>query len=160
MGKRAEEIKKYLIQAFPKLSQDKDFKITSKDTPIYNCIAWAYNINDKWMWPNTGKYPFLDGVHYWPSDKIIDCDISNFIEAFKLKGYELCENVNFESGYRKIALFVKHNTTECTHAARELSNGQWTSKLGRSNDIQHGTPDAIENNDYGEIFCFMKRKFE
>lgn len=160
MGERVEEIMRFLLQVFPKLSQDKDFKVTSKDTPVYNCIAWAYKIDNRWMWPNTGEYLFLDGVHYWPSDEILDCDVSNFIEAFKLKGYECCENSDFESGYRKIALYVKPNTTECTHAARELSNGCWTSKLGRSNDIQHGTPETIENDEYGKVHCFMKRKYE
>lgn len=160
MGERVEEIKRLLFQAFPKLLQDKDFKVTSKATPIYNCIAWAYNINNRWMWPNTGKYTFLDGIHYWPSNEIIDCDVSNFIDAFKLKGYERCDNCELEFGYRKIALYVKLNTTECTHTARELSNGCWSSKLGEYNDIQHGTPEAIENDDYGKVYCFMKRKFE
>lgn len=160
MGERVDEIMHILLQAFPKLSQDKDFKVTSKATSVYNCIAWAYKIDNMWMWPNTGEYLFLDGVHYWPSDEIMDCDVSNFIEAFKQKGYECCENSDFESGFRKITLYVKPDTTECTHAARELSNGCWTSKLGSSNDIQHGTPDAIENGDYGKVYCFMKKKFE
>ena len=160
MGEGIEEIKRSLLQVFPKLSEDKDFKVTSKASPAYNCIAWAYNISDKWMWPNTGDYPFLDGVHYWPSDEIIDCDISNFINAFLLKGYVCCDNSEFERGYRKIALYAKPNTTECTHAARELRNGCWTSKLGPKNDIQHGTPDTIENEVYGKVYCFMKQKFE
>jgi hypothetical protein len=160
MGERAEEIKRIVLQAFPKLIQDKDFKITSNATPIYNCIAWAYNIENRWMWPNTGEYLYLDGVHYWPSDKILDCNVNNFIDAFKLKGYECCDDCQFEAGYRKIALYVKPDTTDCTHAARELSNGCWTSKLGPFNDIQHGTADAIENDEYGKVYCFMKRKFE
>ncbi|MBK5247291.1 MAG: hypothetical protein JJE49_08515 [Peptostreptococcaceae bacterium] len=160
MGERVEEIMRFLRQAFPKLSQDKDFKVTSKDTPVYNCIAWAYNLDNRWMWPNTGEYLFLDGVHYWPSDEILDCDVSNFIEAFMLKGYECCENSDFEPNYRKIALYVKPETTECTHAARELSNGCWSSKLGKSNDIQHGTADTIENDAYGKVYCYMKKKFE
>ncbi|MEN6455407.1 MAG: hypothetical protein ABFD10_14215 [Prolixibacteraceae bacterium] len=160
MGERVEEIMRILLQAFPKLSQDKYFKVTSKATSVYNCIAWAYKIDNRWMWPNTGEYLFLDGVHYWPSDEVMDCDVSNFIEAFRLKGYECCENCDFEPEFRKIALYVKPGTTECTHAARELSNGCWTSKLGPSNDIQHGTPDTIENDDYGKVYCFMKKKFE
>ena len=160
MGERVEEIKRIVFQSFPKLIQDKDFKVTSNATPIYNCIAWAYNIENRWMWPNTGEYLYLDGVHYWPSDIILDCNVANFIDAFKLKGYECCENCQFESGYRKIALYVKPDTTDCTHAARELSNGCCTSKLGTFNDIQHGTAEAIENEEYGKVYCFMKKKFE
>jgi hypothetical protein len=160
MGERVEEIKRSISEAFPKLQLDKNFEVTSKDTPVYNWIAWAYNIDNRWMWPNTGEYDFLDGVHYWPSDQILDCNIQNFIDAFSLKGYEICKNSNFEEGYRKIALYVIPGTNMCTHAARQKSNGYWTSKLGASNDIQHSTPDEIENNLYGVVHCFMKRKFE
>jgi hypothetical protein len=160
MGERTKEIKRILFSAFPKLINDKDFKVTSNDTPVYNCIAWAYKIDNRWMWPNTGEYPFLDGVHYWPSEEILDCNVNNFIDAFKLKGYECCDSCQFEYGYRKIALYVKPGSTECTHAARELSNGCWTSKLGGFNDIQHGTAEAIENDDYGNVYCYMKKKFE
>ncbi|HCF38114.1 MAG TPA: hypothetical protein DER56_03425 [Thermosipho africanus] len=160
MGPTLEEVTYIILRAFPNLSSDKYFKVTSKNTPVYNCIAWAYNITDRWMWPNTGENYFLDGVHYWPSDKIMDCDVQNFIDAFRLKGYELCEDGVFEEGFRKIALYVVPNTTECRHAARQLSNGCWTSKLGRLNDIQHGTPESIEGTEYGIVYCFMKRKFE
>ena len=157
MGERIEEVKKRIIKKFPKLAKDKDFKIESKATYDYNCIAWAYNIDNRWMWPNTGQYCFLDGVHYWPSDEILDCDVSHFIKAFELQGYRVCEISKFDPDYRKIALYVKINSTECTHASRELSNGFWTSKLGSFVDIQHGTPYTIENKDYGEVYCIMKK---
>lgn len=160
MGEGIEEIKRNLVKAFPKLSQDNQFKITSKATPEYNCIAWAYHKDNRWMWPNTGEYKFLDGVHFWPSDEILDCDVKNFIDAFRLKGYECCETSDFEIGFRKIALYVIPETTLCTHASRQKSDGTWTSKLGVSNDIQHGTPEAIENEYYGVVHCFMKRLFE
>jgi len=160
MGERAEEVRRKLIQAFPKLIHDEEFKVTSKSDPSYNCIAWAYHIDNRWMWPNTGEYEFLDGIHFWPSEEIMDCNVQHFIEAFRLKGYEQCESSSFEIGYRKIALYVLSGTTICTHAARQLGNGNWTSKLGEYNDIYHGTPEAIENDIYGNVFCFMKRKFE
>lgn len=160
MGRSLEEVTHQILTAFPSLASDKYFKVTSKDTSVYNCIAWAYNINNRWMWPNTGEYVFLDGVHYWPSSEIMDCNVQNFIEAFELKGYELCENGSFETGFRKIALYVTPNTTICTHAARQKTNGTWTSKLGHWNDIQHGTPETIEGQQYGKVYCFMKRKFE
>ena len=160
MGERIEEIKQIILQAFPKLQSDEKFEITSKDTPIYNCIAWAYNIDNCWMWPNTGEYTFLDGVHYWPSSEIIDCNVHNFIDAFKLKGYECCDNSDLEEGYRKIALYVTSGTEICTHAARQKRDGSWTSKLGCWNDIQHGSPETVENHEYGDVYCFMKMEFK
>ena len=160
MGERVEEIKALLLKIFPKLARDENFKITSKESGDYNCIAWAYNIDNRWMWPNTGEFPFLDGVHYWPSDEILDSDVSHFIKEFELKGYSICEACDFDPKYRKIVLYTKANSTECTHAAREQRNGFWTSKLGHSVDIQHGTPYAIENDNYGKVYCFMKKNFE
>ena len=160
MGKSVEEIKTRLIDFFPKLARDKNFEITSKPSNDYNCIAWAYFINNRWMWPNTGQYPFLDGIHFWPSDEILDCDVSHFIKAFELQGYTICESCEFDQSYRKIALYAKANSTDCTHAAREKSNGLWTSKLGEDVDIQHSTPYTIENNIYGKVYCFLKKKVE
>jgi len=72
MGERTEEVKVRLLKIFPELAHDENFKITSKESSDYNCIAWAYIIEDKWMWPNTGDGSFLDGVNYWPSDEIFD----------------------------------------------------------------------------------------
>lgn len=160
MGQRTEEIKKQICRAFPKLASDQNFIVTSKPTPEYNCIAWAYSITNRWMWPNTGEHPFLDGVHYWPDNSIMEPTIENFINAFKLKGYELCDNGDFEEGYQKVALYAQPGSDVCTHAARQLRNGFWTSKLGKYEDIQHGTAYSIENQVYGEVRCFMKRIFQ
>lgn len=44
-----------------------------------------------------------------------------------------------------------------THAARQLPNGLWTSKLGQLEDITHATPQVIAGSDYGEVMQFMKR---
>lgn len=160
MGQRAEEIIKRICSSFQRLLKDENFKLTSKYDPTYNCIAWAYGITDMWMWPNTGNFPFLDGVHYWPDDTVMEPTIENFVKAFRIKGYECCDNGEYEKGWQKIALYALPGSNYCTHAARQLTNGYWTSKLGIWEDIQHGTADMIENNDYGKVRCFMKRKFD
>lgn len=160
MGERTELIKQFLFSAFPKLRDDADFKITSKETYAYNCIAWAYGYDDRWMWPKTGKDELLDGICYWPIDVIQEASIGNFIKAFHQKGYECCDNGDFEDKYQKIALYAKPDSWDiCTHASLQKRNGCWSSKLGPSCDIQHGTPYSIENNDYGKVRCFMKRLF-
>lgn len=143
---------------FPKLKDDVDFKVTSPQTPDYNCIAWAYHHNDRWMWPGGQELKICDGFLYWPDGVEDSADVSAFIKAFEKTGYSLCEDCSFEKGYRKITLYVEKGTTECTHAARQLSNGKWTSKLGQLNDIQHGTPYTIEGDLYGEVYCIMKRE--
>lgn len=161
MGENIERIKAILKRIFPKLSDDKCFDVTSKPTPSYNCIAWAYGIDDRWMWPNTGECEFLDGVQYWPDKSIQKPSIENFVKAFGLKGYEVCGDGDFEKGFQKIALYAKpDNWDECTHASRQKQNGSWTSKLGKEYDIQHGTAYTIENDVYGKVRCFMKRPFK
>ena len=65
-----------------------------------------------------------------------------------------------EDKYQKVALYVKKDSKTWTHAARELRNGFWTSKLGQGYDIQHGTPFTIEGDSYGEVYCIMKRIFQ
>ena len=150
-------IEREIIEAFPKLANDKCFKKTSPIDSNYNCIAWAYTHKDRWMWPGGEEERFLDGFNYWPDGVEDSTEIEAFINAFKLKGYEICESWDFEKGFQKIALYILED--ECTHAARQLSNGMWSSKLGRSYDIQHGTPHTIENETYGTVKCIMRRPF-
>lgn len=158
MGSGVEESEKVLKGAFPKLIDDPYFKITSKKTSRYNCIAWAYFIDDRWMWPKTNISQVLDGIHYWPTQDITTTDVSTFISAFKLKGFETCDSPTHEQGYQKIALYTKPGTTECTHAAREHKDGTWTSKIGHLEDICHGSPLSLSGDIYGLPTHFMKRE--
>ena len=158
MGKGTEAARLDLIVEFPGLRYDEHFQVTSPIDPSYNCIAWAYQIKGRWMWPPAGAPTYLDAVTYWP-DENASTNVEEFVKAFRYKGYEKCDDASFEEGYRKIALYVKPGTTECTHAARQLSNGYWTSKLGTLYDVQHSTPKEIEGHWYGNVYCYMKKEF-
>jgi hypothetical protein len=153
-----------IIDRFPELAYDPNFKITSNETGDYNCIAWAYNGTERWMWPKCENYPaILQNRYFWSKGVTNTNHVSAFIEAFSQTGYQLCDTWQHEDGYQKIALYTKTRTCECTHAARELVEndnvcGKWTSKLGVWNDIQHSTPYRVEGVDYGMVYCFMKRK--
>lgn len=82
------------------------------------------------------------------------------LEAFELAyrgiGYEPCTSAAFEFHFEKIAIFAQPSGVP-THAARQLDNGRWTSKLGRSVDIEHSAPDAVSGADYGAPVLFMRR---
>ena len=160
MGETVEEIKHRLFQAFPKLLHDIGFKVTSKATPDYNCIAWACNYSERWIQPPYLGRPNLDCVVWWPPEVPEGLEIDSLIKVFEFHGYSQCDSGEHENGYRKVALYYDEKTKEWTHAARELLNGCWTSKLGEYIDIQHGSPKTIENDDYGKVYCFMKKKFE
>lgn len=159
MGEEVEEIKKRLIKIFPNLSNDINFKITSKETPNYNCIAWACNYEDRWIQPPYINKPSLDSVIWWPPNIPEGLEPECLKKVFEYIGYKECETSDFEEGFRKIAIYFNSEVNEWTHAARQKSNGKWTSKLGQYKDIQHGTPESIENENYGKIYCFMKKEF-
>lgn len=159
MGEQTDRIKEFLIKAFPLLASDSSFKITSPATPDYNCIAWAYQQDGQWMQPPNGT-PYLDGVTFWPEGATESMEISSLVEAFQTKGYEKCDSVVHEDGYMKIALYWNPNNGEWTHAARQHRDGTWTSRMGSSNDIQHGSPKVLESKPYGRVYCIMKRKVE
>lgn len=131
-----------------------NYCVTSKITPVYNCIAWAAGENDRPWWP----VPYPSAPYYWPeSDK--DQLLEDFISGFGTLGYISCENGNLEEGYEKVAIYIDE-TGEVSHMARQLSTGLWTSKCGDLEDIQHNLED-LEGGDgygYGKVSHFMKRK--
>jgi hypothetical protein len=77
-----------------------------------------------------------------------------FIKLFQSVGYQICENGELETGFQKLALFEKDGKP--THAARQLADGNWTSKLGAHFDVKH-TLTAINGGRYGDAILFFKR---
>jgi hypothetical protein len=123
------------------------FVVTSPIDPNYNCIAWAYERDDIRMWPNI--YGF-----YWPSQIRNEATIDAFEELFISIGYEICNDDSFEFGYLKIVIYALNGLPK--HAARQLPNGQWTSKLGPMQDVMHSL-DGMNGGVYGNPVKFMRR---
>jgi hypothetical protein len=63
---------------------------------------------------------------------------------------------DLELGFEKVALYGLAESY--THAARQLPDGRWTSKLGNEEDIEHDSPEAVAGGLYGELVLFMKRR--
>jgi hypothetical protein len=84
-----------------------------------------------------------------------DAGIAALEVAFESLGYKECPNSSLEVGFEKVALYG--SSLFYTHAARQLASGKWTSKLGRSEDIEHDTPDDVAGGLYGEVVQFMRR---
>jgi hypothetical protein len=134
-----------LRDLFPKLT-DENHELTSPKTIKYNCIAWAAQNTQRWWQPG----------FFWPIESERDAHgIGELILAFKELGYEECENGELEQGFEKLALYGFGMMY--THAARQLLDGKWTSKLGQLEDITHDSPEVITGGDYGEVVQFMKR---
>jgi hypothetical protein len=144
---------------FPQLRRD-DYRKTSSEDSKYNCIAHAANKNNSWWWPVRGS---IEGV-YWPNGVVIEETIEAFIHAYEVEGYTLCSGRELEVGFEKIAIYVDADGIP-THAARQLEDGYWTSKLGEWEDIRHRTLEALETGDdasnrglgYGKVAVIMRR---
>ena len=138
-----------LAEVFPRLATG-DFQVTSPKDPLYNCIAWAAGETGKWWWrgPNPEE-------EYWPASAPREITLSAFQNALASIGYLVCQGEELEPGQEKIALFANAQG-QPTHAARQLPNGRWTSKLGKLEDIEHDLHD-LEGQVYGSIISILKR---
>ena len=131
---------------FPRLTPD-NHRITSPADIDYNCVAWAAQDTSHWWQP---------GV-YWPVQSTKgDFGIEALRAAFHTLGYWDAIDGSLQPGTRKIALYG--TDLSYTHAARQLSNGKWTSKLGRDVDIEHDDPYVVAGGVYGELAGFMERQ--
>jgi hypothetical protein len=124
-----------------------NYVVTSPETGLYNCIAWALGDNTRWWWPTRRR-----GV-YWPDGIRCDNSIEAFDDFFSLGGAIITNDASLEAGFAKVALFA--DGLNPTHAARQLPNGAWTSKLGSSIDISHNVLD-LEGPAYGQIVRIYK----
>lgn len=66
-----------------------------------------------------------------------------------------CKDGTLEPGFEKVALYG--SGFMYTRAARQLSDGRWTSKLDKGEDITHDSPDDLAGGLYSEVVEFMKR---
>lgn len=126
------------------------YDFTSPQDGRYNCIAWAAGDKEKW-WDPSGV-----GGTYWPPGLPVGNFATSeysqhYIEAFRSIGYEECISTDIEEGFEKVAVF------EVAHAARQLPDGRWASKLGVSEDIEHNDLGSIEGGCYGRVISVMRR---
>lgn len=103
--------------------------MTSPSDRRYNCIAWTAADETRWWWPDP------DNVAYWPEKVPREETIEAFVDAYRTLGYSPCADGEHELGHEKVALYALQRVP--THAARQLADGRWSGKLGRSVDIAH-----------------------
>lgn len=126
------------------------YSITSPATPEYNCIAWAAADTESWWEPD----PY--NLSFWPTGVPRAYTLEAYVKAYNTRGYVVCDNFNREDDFEKIAIYIDASGKP-THAARQLTSGRWTSKLGQLEDIEHHTLDGLTGNDYGIVAALMKR---
>jgi hypothetical protein len=139
----------HLQTLFPGL-RTTPFRLTSPTDSKYNCIAWAANDADNWWWP-AGMAPNA----VWPDSAARELTLSAFAAAFSTIGYIIGVDESLEPGFEKVALFADAAGIP-THAARQLSSGAWTCKLGNAEDIEHELR-ALEGEIYGVVALILRR---
>jgi len=137
-------------ETFPKIRKS-GYKITSEETPDYNCFAWA--IGDKSQWWS----PVNSNGYYWHPKTPRNLSVESYCELYKHEGgYFQCDSEQKEVGFEKIAIYA-NASGEATHAAKQTKSGRWTSKLGDWEDIEHNTLAALEGEFYGKAVQILKR---
>ena len=93
---------------------------------------------------------------HWPIEvSADDVSIGALTRMFEFLGFQACEGSQLEPGFEKVALYAAGMFY--THAARQLPNGRWTSKLGKAEDIEHDFPDDLAGGLYGQVVQIMRR---
>jgi len=141
---------------FPNL-KDEAWQESSPVDASYNCIAFAAGRTDVFWWADPFAPPLDD---YWPQGIPREETIEAFIELYRTFGYAPCDltdDGSLEPGYEKIALYAEG--TIPTHAAKQLPDGRWCSKLGLYEDIKHDNQACLNGPCYGCPVRFLRRPF-
>ena len=105
--------------------------------------------------PAGGSLTFTVSID-WPEGVPRQYTVEAYAGAFRAVGFEVCEDAVFEDGVEKEAIFADPNGSP-THAARQLNDGTWTSKLGQLEDIRHQNLDQVSEGDYGKPVLVLRR---
>ncbi len=139
--------------AFPHLGQWEEH---SPPTPPlgsirrYNCYAFAAGDNTQRWEPDPA------GQYYWPPSVPREYTIPAFIQAYQTRRYDVCGDGVQERAYEKIVIYA-NSFGIVQHAARQVYDGRWLSKLGDAEDIIHETPQSLASAIYGQPVCYLKR---
>ena len=143
----------YVARKFPGIAGK--FKKTSEKTDDYNCLAWALGLMRSWIDPYNHS---ITPGKYWPPGISEDWSITTAREVLRQNGYtEETTIEDVESGWEKVAIFGKGGD-DLQHFARQLPNGNWTSKLGIQIDIENQDLECLKGDVYGERRLILKRR--
>ena len=144
-------LERYKEALLPNLNRG-EYRVTSPESTRYNCIAWAAGDDTDWWWPDP------DTDSYWPAAAPFEETLASFRAVFESLGYRECATAELEPGFEKVAIFAKDGRP--MHAARQLPNGNWTSKLGEWQDIEHQSLNAVGSDAsiYGNVALLLRRR--
>jgi hypothetical protein len=126
---------------------------TSDATNTYNCVSYAAGDDTRW-WD-----PLPPGHYYWPDGVGVGLaySLERYIALYEHLGYTACQDGSLDPDKDKIVLYA-NQSGYFEHAARQLPDGKWTSKMDIDEDITHDTPRSLAGSRYGEPVLFMEIK--
>jgi hypothetical protein len=125
---------------------------SSEWSSSYNCFAFALGENSRWVQAT----PALGFKTSWPAAVARQETVAAYKLVFALRGYDQCKDAALEADYEKVALYVDvHGRPQ--HAARQLPDGRWTSKMGQDIDIEHPDVAILDDKTYGRPSVFLRR---
>lgn len=148
-----EEMGEYGVLKFWPNLLPANYHKTSEIDINYNCVAWVNGLQTTYI-------DFSLDEEGDPRPEPYYLSSYPYIEYFETLGFQLCDHPDLEDGFEKIALYEKDEWFK--HVARQLPNGNWTSKIGEFEDIEHYSLAAVEGHphkdmSYGKPRYFMKR---
>ncbi len=136
-----------LRRLFPRLFGN-EYRLTSRKSRRYNCLAWAIGDTDVWWDAGAGGL--------WPDGVPDDGSVLAAIRFFEHFGYTRAANAKLEKGVLKIAIYG--DDQGYTHAARQLADGRWSSKLGKLQDIEHHKLENLFGRRYGTVVQIVEKR--
>ena len=126
-----------------------EYTVTSPKSQEYNCFAWAAGDQERWWQPT------LEDQFYWVQGLPMEETLSAYIQAYQTLGFMICDSAELEAEFEKIALYVDDGGIP-VHAAKQLSTGKWSSKLGSLEDIEHEL-EGLTGERYGNVGQILRR---
>ena len=82
-------------------------------------------------------------------------EVDAVVAALATVGYVPCVDDGYEPGFEKAAVYARSGLP--THAARQLADGRWSSKMGQDCTVSHATPSGVEGLVYGSVVAYLRR---
>jgi len=136
-----------------------DWSAASDPVGTYNCFGFALGYNQWWEPPVFIDELIANEEAIWPLGLSESLDIDNYIAAARTERFYVSQDAMWEESCDTIMLYFTTNDRKFQHAARQVSSGVWSSKLGTGSDITHAI-DGIDRIDFGTGRIYMKRAIQ
>jgi hypothetical protein len=132
--------------SFPRLNEE--YEVLAPASASYNCIGWSLGTTSSWVWPTEGGQPVY--LHHFDS-------------LYASHGFRRVARLSFKRvpGMEKIVLYGVRRSDgsgQPTHAAVQMSDGSWSSKLGSLPLIRHLHPNDVAGPSYGAPWVMYVRR--